>query len=108
VAASQNPRVSDETFAAVVAVSIVGCQWWIMDELRVPAKWAMPALATVLVGALLFLWLLPRRKKHAPERLRFGLASVLVVANLVNLLRPSSMRLQARSSCCSPESSYGP
>jgi hypothetical protein len=83
---SREALLTDEGFAAVVAVGIVGCQWWIMDELRVPAQWAVPALATALIGALLFVWLLPGQQKVARARLRFGLVGVLVLANFVNLL----------------------
>ena len=83
---SHNALLSDESFAALVAVGIVGCQWWIMDELNVPVQWAIPGLATMLIGASLFLWLLPGRQRRASVDLRFGLVIVLVVANLVDLV----------------------
>jgi uncharacterized membrane protein len=78
--------LSDESFATMVAVAIVGCQWWITDELRVPTKWALPGLATLLAGAIVFLRLLPRQQKRERMRLRAGLLGVLVVANFANLL----------------------
>ena len=84
--ASQNALLRDEVFAAVVAVGIVACQWWIMDDLRVPAKWAAPGLATALIGALLFVSLLHGRQGAARAGLRFGLVGVLVIANVVDLL----------------------
>jgi hypothetical protein len=84
--ASQNALLRDEVFAAFVAVGIVACQWWIMDDLRVPAKWAAPGLATVLTGALLFVSLLHGRQNAVRAGLRFGLVGVLVIANVVNLL----------------------
>jgi hypothetical protein len=86
MAESQKTLLSDERFAAIVAIGIVGCQWWIMDELRVPTKWFVPGLATVLMGAILFLRLLPGQHKRSRPRLRLGLACVLVSANVVNLL----------------------
>jgi len=77
---------SDEGFAATVAIGIVACQWWIMDELRVPSRWAGPALATALAGALLFLWLLPGGRAGRLTALRIVLVGVLVLSNVINLV----------------------
>jgi uncharacterized membrane protein len=76
----------DETFATIVAIGIVACQWWIMDELHVPAKWAVPAVATALMVAVIFVKLLPGRSTSLGRRLRVGLMVLLVIANFVNLL----------------------
>jgi uncharacterized membrane protein len=82
---SEMTQFSDESFAAVVALGIVACQWWIMDELGVPSQWAMPALATILFGALIFLKMLPKDEPRTRSGLRLGLLGVLVLANVVNL-----------------------
>jgi len=86
VAESRKVLLRDETFAAIVAIGIVACQWWIMDELNVPADWAVPALATAFIGAILFIWLIPGQRRRARHELQIGLVSILVLANFVNLL----------------------
>ena len=83
---SKREQFSDESFAAIVAFGIVGCQWWIMDELGVPVQWVMPALATVLLGAVVSLQLLPTQKQRVRSGLRLGFLGVLVAANIVNLV----------------------
>ncbi len=85
---AESPRslLSDESFAAIVAVVVVGGQWWIMDELSVPAKLALPGLATALVVAVVFLRLLPGQGARARAGLRLGLLGALVLANVLNLL----------------------
>lgn len=83
---SNRALLTDETFAALVAVSIVVCQWWIMDELHVPVKWVFVGLAGAMLGAVLFLRLLPGRPVKTRAGLRLGLLGVLVLANFADLL----------------------
>jgi len=86
VAESHKALIRDETFAAITGAAIVACQWWIMDELEVPADWAIPTLATAIGAAVLFLWVFPGQQKKTSRFLRLGLAWTLVVANTVNLI----------------------
>ena len=86
MAESRRTLLRDETFAAAVAIGIVACQWWIMDDLRVPAKWAVPGAATALVVAILFMQLIPGERRRTHRGLRLGLVTVLVAANVINLI----------------------
>lgn len=76
----------DETFAALVAAAIVACQWWIMDDLRIPAKWFVVVAAAILVIALVFMQLARVQERTARRGVRLGLVLLLVVANCLDLV----------------------
>ena len=76
----------DETFATMIAVGIVACQWWIMDDLKVPMKWAVPGIATAFVIGLLVARLISGQPHRTGRALGIGLGWVLVVANVVDLV----------------------
>jgi hypothetical protein len=78
--------IRDETFAAIVALGIVACQWWIMDDLRLPTKWAVWTAAAVLLAAILALRLVPGAHWRVRHGLREAFIGVLIVANAVNLV----------------------
>jgi len=83
---SRRKLADDERFATGVAIGIVVCQWWIVEELRMPTRWALPAAATALVAAIVFVSVIPGQAAHMRRLLRLGLVSVLVFANILNLL----------------------
>jgi hypothetical protein len=83
---SRRVFIRDETFAAIVALGIVACQWWIMDDLRLPTKWAVWTAAAVLLAAILALRLVPGTHWRVRYGLREAFIGVLIVANAVNLV----------------------
>jgi hypothetical protein len=83
---SRKVFIRDETFAAIVAVGIVACQWWIMDDLRIPAQWAVPGAATVLLIGLVFMRLVKAQEKRVRRDVRMGLVLLLVAANCIDLM----------------------
>jgi hypothetical protein len=82
----QKALMRDETFAALVAAAIVVCQWWIMDDLRIPAKWFVVVAAGILVVALVFMQLVRVQERAARRAVRLGLVLLLVAANCLDLV----------------------
>ncbi len=86
VSGSRRIGLRDEVFATVVAIAILVCQWWIMDELRVPTKWGLRLAAVALIAALLFVRLIPGQGGKTHTGLRMGLVWLLILANVLNLV----------------------
>jgi uncharacterized membrane protein len=93
MAESRKTLLRDETFAAIVAAGIVACQWWIMTDLRIPAKWYVVVLGAVLIVALLFMQLLRAQEDRARRGVRVGLVLLLIVANCLNLVALTAQAL---------------
>jgi hypothetical protein len=90
---SHKTLMRDETFAALVAAGIVACQWWIMTDLRIPAKWYVVGAGTVLVVALAFIQLLRAQEKRVRRGVRLGLVLLLIAANCLNLVALTAQAL---------------
>lgn len=78
--------IRDETFAGLAALGILGCQWWIMDDLRVPSKWVVWTLAALLLVGVVGFRLLPRTYPGAVRMLQLGFVWVLIAANVIDLI----------------------
>jgi hypothetical protein len=76
----------DETAATIVAAAMVACQWWIMAELHVAVRLALPLAASALALAVVFMLFMPGRGARARRGLHIALVAIFVVADFFNVV----------------------
>ena len=76
----------DQAFAMTAAAAIVAGQGWIMMDLHVAGRWLVSSATIVLLIVIAATYLMRRRQWRIRRAIEIGLAALLVIIDVVNLL----------------------
>lgn len=83
---AQSILARDQSFAAVATIGIVASQWWIMTDLQIRAHWVLSTSATILLTAIVVVYLMRKQQWRIRRGIELTLALLLVAGDMLNLI----------------------